>query len=471
MIANSRRELLLKMGAWPLLWPLLRSNRSDAQPTVQPKRVLVFCSTNGPISVVGPATGTETNPQLHDWWSPLERHKADGLYFAGCRQAGIPFGTSNWDCGHNPGSMGALTATASQGSGFATGPSIDQYIGQELQKMGVVTPKRSLLWGVGGSIGNKGPWFEGPMKPATVQANPYTALADIAPGLRPMMAGPPTADPKLLRRRLALSTTYRDCRELAGRLGPEGKRLLDLHCSNIDGLEKNVAASLANAMTTPAPTVDCSVPSRPNTMLPSSANFGTPDNYDESLKAFADMTALAFACDVTRAVGISFGGGAARFAIPSSYGIGSAARVDSGDSGPQHHAWTHTYDNGSEKRNALRGFYHWYAKQVALFIDKLKSTNDASGRPLMDSTLVLWTSELGSDGEGALNSHPNGNIPVLLFGNSNGAFRTNRLYRGMNNDASALVLHKLFVSMAQHAGVNTNTFGNQGQGPLDWLRG
>jgi hypothetical protein len=110
MIKHSRRELILKLGAWPLLWPLLRASPSHAAPATQPKRVLVFCSTNGPISVVGPTVGTESNFQLHEWWSPLERHKALGNFFVGCDQAGIPFGESDWDCGHNPGTSCANAA-------------------------------------------------------------------------------------------------------------------------------------------------------------------------------------------------------------------------------------------------------------------------------------------------------------------------------------------------------------------------
>jgi Protein of unknown function (DUF1552) len=471
MINHSRRELILKLGAWPLLWPLLRASPARAAPSTQPKRVLVFCSTNGPISVVGPTVGTENNFQLHEWWSPLERHKAQGTFFVGCDQAGIPFGESDWDCGHNPGSMGALTATASEKTHFATGPSIDAFIGAELQRAGVVTPKRSLLWGVGGEIGNKGPWFEAAQKPATVQQNPYAALAQLVPGLQSAVPGAPPVDPRLLRRRLALSTAYKDCKELTGSLGPEGRRLLDFHCSNVDALEKNVAKSIENAMSAPS-TVNCTAPAKPNTTLPANANFGAPDSYDEALKAYADMAALAFACDVTRVIGISFGGGAARFAIPGKYGVPSAAQADSGDSGPQQHAWTHTYNDGPDKRAALKGFYNWYSSQVAMFIDTLKSTLDASGRPLMDSTLVLWTSELGSEGNGSLNPHPNSNIPVLLFGDSLGAYKTNRMYKGTGGPSSALVLHKLFVSIAQHAGLTgVNAFGNQGQGALDWLKG
>jgi hypothetical protein len=471
MIHPSRRDLLIGLGAWPLLWPLLRSSTAHAAPTM-PKRVLVFCTSNGPIMVKGPARGTETNFQLHDWWQPLERHRADAFFITGCHQAGVPFGTHN-EYGHQSGSTGALTARTTQGTNNATGPSLDAFIGQELQKAGVTTPKRSLLWGLSGNIGNWGPWFEGAGKPATVETNPYRALADITPGLRPVG---PTVDPKLVRRKLALGASYQDCQRLAARAGADGKRLLDAHCTNLESLEKSTAASIQNALSMPSQ-ADCRVPAKPDTTLAANANFASANNYDEMVKAFAHLTSLAFACDVTRVIGFSFGGGAARFAIPSSYGVASAAPVDSGDSGPQHHAWTHTYNNDQPKRDALRAFYRWYSTQIGVFLDALKNTPDANGRPLMESTLVLWTSELGcqrdSPNDPPLEPHPNENIPVVLFGSSNGALRPGRLYAAQGGgQQTAPVLHQLMVSVCHHAGLTgVNSFGNHGSGPLEWLAG
>jgi hypothetical protein len=90
----------------------------------------------------------------------------------------------------------------------------------------------------------------------------------------------------------------------------------------------------------------------------------------------------------------------------------------------------------------------------------------------MDSTLVLWTSELGAQGVDKLEPHPNENIPVILFGNSNGQFKTNRLYDNKGAPDSALVLHKLMTSICHHAGLTgVAGFGNKGQGTLDWLKG
>lgn len=470
MIKSSRREVILKMGAWPLLWPLVSQGRAHAQAGM-PKRVIVFFSPNGPIMERGPATGTESAWQIHEWWKPLERHKADGLFFAGMMQAGVPFGKHN-EYGHQSGGTGALTARTTEGTNNATGPSIDQFIGQELQKKGVVTPKRSLLWGLHNSVGNWGPWYEAAGKPVNPQNDPYKALADIVPSLKGPSGGGPVVDKALLRRKFVLDAAYKDCKEMTSGLGSEGRTLLDFHCSNIDSLSQSVAKSL-EAGTMTSSKVDCSAPAKPNTMLASNANFSSADVRDDLTTAFADMAALSFACDVTRVIGFSFGGTADRFHIPTKYGVPSAAKVDSGDSGPQHHAWTHTYNNSPDKRQALKSFYLWYSETVAKFIDKLKTTMDANGKPLMDSTVVLWTSELGHrTGGDSLEPHPNENIPVLVFGNGGGAWKTNRFYNGDGSNKHALALHALFVSIIQHAGLtNVTTFGNQGAGPLEWLKG
>jgi hypothetical protein len=140
-----------------LLWPLLRAERARSAIDLAPRRVLVFFSPNGPIMDRGPASGTETDFSLGEFWTPLELHKADGLFFSGMHQAGVPFGTHN-EYGHQSGGTGALTARTTEGTKNSTGPSLDQFIGQELEKAGIITPQRSLLWGMRESTGN---WHRG----------------------------------------------------------------------------------------------------------------------------------------------------------------------------------------------------------------------------------------------------------------------------------------------------------------------
>jgi len=407
------------------------------------------------------ATGTENAFELGEFYAQLAPIKSDGIFITGCTQAGWLFGENN-EYGHQSSGTGALTARATEGTNNGTGPSLDQFIGQELQKSGVITPRRSLLWGLHNNTGNWGPWYEAAGKPASPQSNPYKALADLVPG---MSGGP---DVSLLRKKFILDNAYKDCRSLAADLGVEGRQLLDFHCTNIESLQKSVVKSFEGLSTGM-----CKVPTNPATKLAADANFDSADNYDEVMGAFSKMIPLAFTCDVTRVIGISFGGTAARFAIPSKYGIPSSSTVDSGDSGPQHHAWTHRTNDGTtgERLVAMRGFYNWYSSRVLEIVQGLKNTMDVDGSPLLDSTLVLWTSELGT--EGAANSHPQNNVPVMMFGNSKGAIKTTRLlaikYGGKE---SALLLHQLFNSIIHHVGLTgINRFGKVGDGPLDWLKG
>ncbi|MEM9072723.1 MAG: DUF1552 domain-containing protein [Myxococcota bacterium] len=451
-----RRRFLQQAGLCAAAWPFLRPSRSRA--TVEtPRRLVIIFTPNGPQHLTGPTVegGSETDFSLHDWWSPLERHKADGVFFRGVHQAGVPFG-ENGEYGHRSGTLGALTARTDERSGTSTGPSLDQFIGQELQRAGVVTPKRQILWGHYDRA--RGPFFEAAGEAVAPIASPYEALADLAPSLGG--EGSTMVDAALARKHFVLDHIAADCARLRGELDGPGREMLDFHCSNIESLE----ASVAEAMRPRA--VECIAPSGPLTTMPEDTNWTGRETRDDALNAFTELMALSLVCDLSRVVSFSFGSGAARFSIPESYGVPVSGRVDSGDSGPQMHAWTH--QGGDDALRALNIFYSWFSEKVATLLDKLKTTLDADGRPLLDTTLVLWTSEFGAGGP-----HSNGNVPVMLFGNGCGEIATGRQFVASGNrDEKALVLHNLFVSLIRYVGLrDVDTFGNAGRGPLDWLAG
>jgi hypothetical protein len=453
----ARRRLLQNAALFGALWPAFgRTRRALADVTV-PRRVVIVFSPNGPQHVRGPAEAVGDGFALHDWWSPLERHRSSGAFFAGCMQAGVPYGEHN-EYGHQSGGTGALTARTTEGTNHATGPSLDQFIGQELARRGAITPKRSLLYGLHDRTGNWGPWYEGPGASVDPIFDPYLALADLIPTVG--ASGRDQVRRALTRKHFLLDRAVDDCRLLSRELGTEARARLETHCANLEALEAGVAASLASR---PA----CTTPDAPATDLPEGTNFLGRETRDQAFRAFTELTALAFSCDITRVVGLSFGAAAARFAIPEVHGIPASGTVNSGDSGPQHHAWTHQPDS-EEALQALGGFYRWYSSRVAELLDKLATTMDVDGRPLSETTLVLWTSELGWNDGG----HPNRNIPILLFGNSDGAFRTDRMFDGGGTTESAAVVHQLFVSIIHHMGLtDVESFGNHGTGPLEWLAG
>jgi hypothetical protein len=468
----SRRDLLKNAALFAALSPVIGQPSRTAAIPARPRRVVIVFSPNGPIYARGPAVGSEREFSLHDWWSPLERHRDVGNFFGGLYQAGIPYsGTylQDRDTGHQAGSTGCLTARGLEGTDNGTGPSLDQFIGQELQASGVVTPRRSLLWGWGSGF-NWGPWFEGPGAFLSPNPNPYAALETLAPALGASgMEERARVEAVLRRKHFILDQVAGDCRDIARTLGSEARERLDFHCSNIESLEASVAASLA------MPAAECRAPDRLMGTIGPDSNFDSEENRDEVMRAFTDLMGLAFACDLTRVIGVSFGVSAQRFGIPSSYGIPSSNVVDSSDSGPQHHAWTHN-DSGETSLVALRGFYHWYSEQVGRIVDMLKTTLDADGRPLIESTLVLWTSELGHTTYrptgGSSPGHPISDIPILLFGDSEGELATNRFYEGDGSEPTAAVIHGLFVSILHHMGLtHLSAFGNHETGPLEWLRG
>ncbi len=451
-----RRHMLQQLGLWTLGAPVLLHARRGHAVTDEPRRVVVIFTPNGPQFVKGPTEGTENDFSLLPWWSPLERHRDLGVFFRGVHQAGVPFG-ENSEYGHRSGTVGALTATTTgSDSNLATGPSIDQFIGQQLQASGLITPKRSLLW----SLEDKAhAFYEAAGQRATPVYSPYEALADLAPAFG---MDDEALRASLTRKHFALDHLASDCARLRADLSGEGREMLDFHCNNLESLEASVGAALQGDL------ASCEMPQGPLTTLPEDTNWTSREARDDAMAAYTELLALAFTCDVTRVVGLSLGSGASRFSIPESYGVPVSGTVDSGDSGPQMHAWTHQSGDNPDTLLALGIFYNWFSEKVAAIIDKLQTTLDADGRPLMDTTLVLWTSEFGSGGP-----HTNNNTPVMLFGQSGGQYVTGRQFEIEGNGADrALPVHQLFVSMIRHMGLDhIDTFGNAGQGPLEWLHG
>lgn len=452
-----RRRLLIGSGLASACAPLVSWGRSARAAASPPRRVVIVFSPNGPQHELGPTTGTETNFTLHPFWAPLEKYRDKAVFFREVHQAGVPFGKVD-EYGHQSGSCGALTARTTEGTKTGTGPSLDRFIGQELEKAGVSTPQRALLFGL--YSGARAPFFESAGQAVSPLSNPWDALALLAPSFK--SDGVSVVDKALKRQHFVLDGLRADCQRLTGRLGAEGRARLGRHCAEIEALEKSVAMALG----TPGGT--CQAPATPISALPMNHDWLGREARDQSMDAFTELTALALACDVTRVVGIGFGNGAARFSLPASYGVPSSPKVDSGDAGPQMHAWTHRPKSDPDTEKSLRIFYNWFSERVVKLIDKLATTQDADGRPLLDTTLVLWTSEFGTGGP-----HSNANVPVMLFGTGDGAFKTGRQFLAQGDKAAkAMVLHQLFVSLIRHMGLaQIDSFGNAGRGPLDWLQG
>ena len=92
----------------------------------------------------------------------------------------------------------------------------------------------------------------------------------------------------------------------------------------------------------------------------------------------------------------------------------------------------------------------YYTRQFAQFLDRLKATRDADGRPLLDSTVVMFGSGMGN-----ASSHSSRNLPIMVAG---GGFKTGQHHRFDRHGRDGRPLCDLYVSILQQLGVETDRF-------------
>lgn len=465
----SRRSILSSTPALAaLLAPVLRAR--DARAAGSPRRVVLLFCPNGPIAATGPASGSENAFTLHDWWKPLERHKSHGIFLSHMAVTGS--GVVSGD-GHG---LGGQILSGYGADVYANkGETIDQVIGKRLEAKGTAGVRRGLVWGSlsNGSGGGTGDAFcAGPGRNITPETDPAKAWADLFSAFMPGTASDAEkarAAQRLARQKSVLDFVGQDCLALKDALGAEGVRLLDDHCTTVRGMERNLVAAAP-------PSSSCTKPTNPG-----AKSWTSPDNCDAQMAAFVDLVAMTLACELSHVIAFQFGAQAARNRLAASYGVPTAPKADSGDSGPAHHPWTHQYDSSPEKEQALRTFTRFYSTQVARLVDRLKSTSDAAGNPLIDSTMVLCASELGGNDKSG-DPHLTASLPVMVFGRGQGGFATGRYLRGKSPDAkndgpgykeAGRDMARLLVSAMQYMGLrDVRTVGATGvDGGLDSLHG
>lgn len=469
----SRRRVLQHGALAALVAPVLRRRDAHGAPTAPRRLVLVF-SGNGPIATIGPASGTETSFTIHDWWKPLERHRADAIFMSHLAITG-----SKVVNGDAHGLGGQLFAGYGVQNVYASkGPTIDQIVAQRLESQGRAGLRRSVVWGLAKGATGEGFQTTGGRN-LVPEVDPSKAWTDLfasfvapaaAPGASPSDAARARAMAMIARQQSVLDIVNADCQRLRDGLGAEGVRLLDEHCTTLRGMEKNLQVALTG---TPA-LASCRKPANPGAMT-----WTNPDNIDAQGAAFTDLIATSLACELTYVVAFQLSGQAARNRLGAKYGVPSAPVQDSGDSGPAHHPWTHNPQT-PERVAALQAFTSFYATQVALLVDKLKSTVDATGAPLLDSTVVLWGSELGGS-EMNPSAHLTGCVPMIWFGKGQGQFRTGRYLKSStdNRGLGAGVpdagrdMARILVSAVQYMGLtDVDTVGVTGvKGPFTPLQG
>lgn len=235
-----------------------------------------------------------------------------------------------------------------------------------------------------------------------------------------------TTQAKQAARASILDLVKTDAQYLQRKIGAQDKAKLDRYFTAVREVEKRLAQS-SDWLEKPKPQVKFDVPTGANTM-----------NFIDRVPLYYDLMALALETDSTRVITLGLAD------IGANYGGFDISRG--------YHQLTH-HGKVPEYITELSVIEQFHTQQLAHFLMKLKSVQEENGKTLLNNTMVLFGSGMGN-----ASSHSNKNLPLILAG---GGFQhgEHKSYFKDENQKVATPAGRLFVSMLQRFGVETDRFG------------
>lgn len=391
-----RRRFLRGVGALgttSMALPLLPSlGHAAAHP---PKRLVVLCSGNGTIPANWrPSSKAGALTSLGTILAPLERHKAElmvieGLDLSVARRTWQPRGFH----AHERGLGGILTGRPLllgdwvNGSGYASGISVDQFIANKLAgQTSIHSLQVGLICKPITSLNRVALSYAG-------SADPRFAENDGSKLFQRIFAdsSPDTTAAKRIRdrRRSVLDYLSGDLTRLHSRLSAADRLRLSQHTQEFRDLEKQLSEI--------DPGATCASPAKPT--VASWVN-------EQKMTAISDVqikqTVMALACDRTRVATIQFGRGLGGLSLRC---IGKTDNW---------HSLSHESYTNLDANSKLTELNTYIAGRFAALLDEMKAVREGDGT-LLDNSVVLWVNELGRG-----NSHSHDDLPVVIAGNLQG---------------------------------------------------
>jgi len=260
-------------------------------------------------------------------------------------------------------------------------------------------------------------------------------------------AGPANETAEARARRMAYDTSVLDMvrdqtKTLQTKLGMTDRRKLDEYFTAIREVEKRIAK---NGMAPPV-LPDGSVP-----------DFNAQYSFESHMHLMFDIMALAFQTDSTRIATFVVGHDGSNRPYPF-------AGVPQG----HHHLSHHRGQEAALANLAQIDLFH--TKQVAYFLEKMKSIKEGDGT-LLDNSMIIFGAGI-SDG----NQHNHDNLPLVLAGRGGGTIKTGRhivldgdpktaseqytLQGAATPPSGEAPLANLYLSMLTRMGVPTDHFGD-----------
>jgi hypothetical protein len=433
----SRRRFLAGLGATAALAPFVPILEVEAQQAI-PKRLVLFFTphaTHWPNWMAASSAGN--NVVLGPILQPLAPYLQKLAFIRG-----LGFGTQAEDLpmAHSQGFVELWTGSRRNADTFASSLSVDQYIANSLNSP---TKFRTLELGVqslGSAGGNSRMIYSGSSQPIDPEQSPQNAFTRVFGGGVPAGQTTQTNAAQLAQNKSVLDLVLGEVTSLQSRLGMADQQKLAAHAQAVRDLEVALQA----------PMQACAAPMAPGGTT--NIQAGVPD-MPTQLKQQMDILVATLACDLTRVASLQVSFGDNDNLFPYAW-LG----IQEG-----HHSLTHDDPTSATVNSQLDQIYTWYSQQFLYFLQKLDSVPEGNGT-LLDNTLVVWGSELGT-----YHDHMSWPVPFVLAGFSAGGLKTNQYI----NYGTTFVQHnRLLVSICNAMGVsNVTTFGGMdvGTGPLPGL--
>jgi hypothetical protein len=410
----SRRTLLRGASGIGLSLPFLEAmlpRSARAQDASAPRRILFCFQANGDQPSARFTSSGETSFELGEFLAPLEPYREDLLFLNNLDRRFYELPEAERSDNHQQGGSSLAPWVSGEGSfpiggeedrtiGYVEGPSADYAIGERVIAADPSVAYRHLVYRVGdrnNDIWNlhshAGP--TGEQNPVAPETDPYAAYARIFD----FATDDPNAE-ALLRKRLAkrqsaLDLVQAELTALESRVSTDDRRKLEQHAEAVRDIERTLSGT--------------------TTVTPGCAGIALGDELDPYKQddhaaigeLFFKISALAFACDVTRSVNFNWSGN-------TSNRVYRSLGLDVG-----HHDISHLSED-TAFADIRKVHQHLWTQNTKLY-ELLKATPDGAGT-LWDHTLVVHWNELGQG-----DSHSIDDALVVLAGGAHQYFRRGRL--------------------------------------------
>ncbi|HEY2901324.1 MAG TPA: DUF1552 domain-containing protein [Polyangia bacterium] len=382
----SRRAFLRRLGASAAVLPLLEMEKARGA-SAYPKRLVTIAWGNG---VAQPSFyPTTDDPTSTPIMQPLVPLKDKVTLVAGLDYMTMLAGGHTYD-GHFsfPTMFTGTYKNLGGQSSAATGASIDQVVSTAIAKtvnlpvplMNITVQGRSTSYRPDGSSNT------GETKVDRLYSTLFATKVMPSDQVSALTA----------RRKSVIDYLVPELSSFAVKRGTDDRAKIAAHLDSIRQIETSLTAAGPGASCMPV-------------------NPGAPTEYSAMTKAFSDLVALAFRCDISRTASLSWAddGGSGPYTMPFLNLGGSSMSNGIGEV----HGIAHEGASGYPKKLLIDT---WYMSQLAYLATALDGAAEGSGT-MLDNSLIVMGNDMS---EGSF--HSVSSIPFVLVGRAGGALRSGR---------------------------------------------